>query len=149
MHKECFHFNRRTLTIGGSFTTQRVYSFTSLDSTASLHSNNNIFWVMAKSILVKLETSHTVILHPNGECSLLQQSRPPIEILPKSAVPYTLAKKFCSTGPSTRKAARTGARPKVTHYVSFYFPLCHSFDGAHRFGVFCVRSDRFQPGPVS
>ena len=146
MQQECYHFNRRTRIIGK--VSLQDWSPV-LQVRIQLHTNNNKFGFTAKSSLVKLETSHTVILHPNGECSLLQQSRPPIEILPKSAVPYTLAKKFCSTGPSTRKAARTGARPKVKHSVSFYFPNSHSFDGAHRFGVFCVRSDRFQPGPVS
>ena len=41
-----------------------VSSFTRLNSTALLHTNNNIFSFWIKSNLVKLETSHTVILPP-------------------------------------------------------------------------------------
>ena len=43
-------------TIGGSITVQLVSSFTSLDSTASLHTNNKIFSVLVKSSLVKVES---------------------------------------------------------------------------------------------
>ena len=42
--------------------------FTSLDSTASLHTNSNIFSFLVKSSLDKLETSCTVILSQNSEC---------------------------------------------------------------------------------
>ena len=40
----------------GSITVWLVSSFTSLDSTASLHTNNNIFSVLVKSSLVKVES---------------------------------------------------------------------------------------------
>ena len=45
---------------GGSITIQLVSSFTSLDSSAPLHTNNHIFSVIVKSNLVKLKTSCTV-----------------------------------------------------------------------------------------
>ena len=45
-------------------TVQPVSSFTSLDSTASLQTNNHIFPFLIKSNFVKLENSNTVILPP-------------------------------------------------------------------------------------
>ena len=48
----------------GKYQCRLVSSLTSLDSTASLHTNNRIFSFMVKSNLVKLETSRTVILPP-------------------------------------------------------------------------------------
>ena len=39
----------------------KYHCFTSLDSTTSLHTNNHI---LVKSNLVKLETSHTLVLPP-------------------------------------------------------------------------------------
>ena len=48
----------------GRITAQLVSSFTSLDSTASLHTNNNMFSSLFKSNLVKLETGNTVIILP-------------------------------------------------------------------------------------
>ena len=59
-----YWLKQRTLTIGGSFTVRQFSSFASLESTASLHSLHNIFSFLASSILVKLETSHTVIPPP-------------------------------------------------------------------------------------
>ena len=53
------HPNKRILTVGGSITVRQVSSFTSIHSTASLHTNNSY-----KSSLVKLETSCAVILPP-------------------------------------------------------------------------------------
>ena len=66
---------REHLLLGGEGITVRlVPSFTSLDSAASLHTKNNIFSSLVKSTLVKVETSHTVILYPlNGECSLVER----------------------------------------------------------------------------
>ena len=61
-HKQMLARNQRTLTVGGSITVWLVYSFTSLDSAASLHTKNHIFSSLAKSSLVKQETSCTVIL---------------------------------------------------------------------------------------
>ena len=47
-------------------------SITSLDETASLLTNNNIFSSQVKSSLVKLETSRTTEnSSPNDECSLV------------------------------------------------------------------------------
>ena len=43
-----------------------VSSLTKLDSSASLHTNNNIFSSCVKSKLVKLETRRTVILPPTA-----------------------------------------------------------------------------------
>ena len=54
---------QRTLDIGESITVRLVNWFTSLYSTASLHTNN-IFSFLIKSSLDKLETSRTVILPP-------------------------------------------------------------------------------------
>ena len=54
--------NERTRTFGGSITVQLVASFTSLDSSASLHTNTKIFFFLVCASLLKLETSHTVIL---------------------------------------------------------------------------------------
>ena len=64
--------NQRTLTIGGSSITvlQLVSSFTSLDSTASQPTYNNIFSSLVESTLVKLETKCTVSPFPYGECLL-------------------------------------------------------------------------------
>ena len=58
--------SQRRLYIGGSDTVQvwLVYSFTSTDSTASLHTNHHKFYFLVKSNHVKLETSITVILRP-------------------------------------------------------------------------------------
>ena len=53
-----------TLTVEGSITVRLVSSFTSLDSTASLHTNSNIFYILVKYRLVKLEISRIVILPP-------------------------------------------------------------------------------------
>ena len=61
-------FGQRTLTVEGSITVQLFSSFTSLDSTASLHTNNNMF-----SLLVKWELCSDP--SPNGECSLVWVSR--------------------------------------------------------------------------
>ena len=57
-------FYQTTLTIGGSITVRLVSSFTSLDSTTSLHTVSNIVSFLLKSSLVKLETSRTVTLSP-------------------------------------------------------------------------------------
>ena len=57
-------YTKEQLTVGGNITEWLVSSFTSLDSTASLHTENNIFSLLVKSSLVKLETSCTVILPP-------------------------------------------------------------------------------------
>ena len=48
----------------GRITVWLVSSFTSLDSTWSLHPNNNIFSPFVKSNIVKLETNCTVMLPP-------------------------------------------------------------------------------------
>ena len=48
----------------GRFTIRLVSSFTSLDSTASLHTNDHIFSFLVETNLVTLETSRTVILPP-------------------------------------------------------------------------------------
>ena len=48
----------------GSITVRLVSSFTNLDTTASLHPNNNIRSLVVKSSLVKLETNCTLILSP-------------------------------------------------------------------------------------
>ena len=48
----------------GSIAVWLVPSFTSMNSTASLHTNNNIFSFLVSFILVKLKTSWTVILPP-------------------------------------------------------------------------------------
>ena len=48
----------------GSITVRLVSSFTNLDTTASLHPNNNIRSLVVKSSLVKLETNCTLILPP-------------------------------------------------------------------------------------
>ena len=53
-----------THNIGGSMPVWLVSSLTSLDSTISLHTNNNIFPFLVKSSLVKPESSHAVILPP-------------------------------------------------------------------------------------
>ena len=53
-----------TVTVGGSITVRLVSSFSSLDSTASQHTKNHIFYFLVKSNLVKLETSCTVIILP-------------------------------------------------------------------------------------
>ena len=59
----------------GSFTAWLISSLTRLNSTASLHTNNNILSLLVKSDLVKMETSHTVLIPPTmRECSLLNQS---------------------------------------------------------------------------
>ena len=50
--------------VWGSITVLLVSSFTSMGSTASIHTNNNTFSFLVKSSLVKLETSRTVILFP-------------------------------------------------------------------------------------
>ena len=52
---------KRTLTVGGSITVQLVSSFTSFDSTGSLHWKN-LFSLSDKSSLVQPEASCTVIL---------------------------------------------------------------------------------------
>ena len=44
---------QRTLTIGGRITVQLVSGFTSMDLTASLHTNNNVFSFLVKSSLFK------------------------------------------------------------------------------------------------
>ena len=44
-----------------------VSSFRGMDSTALIHTNNNIFSFLVKTNLVNLKTSHT---SPNGECSI-------------------------------------------------------------------------------
>ena len=54
---------QRTLAVGGSITARIVSSFTSLDSTASLGRYSQIKKIV-KSSLVKLETSHAMILPP-------------------------------------------------------------------------------------
>ena len=56
--------NQRKLTVGGSITVHLVTSFTSLDSSASLHPNNNISSFLVKSSHDKVETSCTLIEPP-------------------------------------------------------------------------------------
>ena len=70
--KNQMQVQQRTLTVGGSITVRLVTSFTSLDSTVSLPTNNNIFYISVKSNLAKMKTSHTVILSPT--VSILQFS---------------------------------------------------------------------------
>ena len=53
---------QRTLTVEGSNTVRLVSSLTSLDTTASLCTNSNIFSFSVRYSLAKLETSCTVIL---------------------------------------------------------------------------------------
>ena len=53
---------------------QLVSSFTSLDSTASLHTTNDIFFFLVKSNLVQLETSCTVGTSSYGKCSPRQSN---------------------------------------------------------------------------
>ena len=48
-----------TLAIGGSIIEQLIYSLTGLDSTPSLHTNNNVFNYLVKSNQVNLENGHT------------------------------------------------------------------------------------------
>ena len=56
---------QRTLTVGGRITVKRVSSFTSLDSTGSLHTKTTYFLCRSSPVLLgKLETSFTVILPP-------------------------------------------------------------------------------------
>ena len=55
--------DQRTHTVGGSITVQLVSSFTSLESAATQRTKN-IFSLLVKSNLVKLETSCTVIIPP-------------------------------------------------------------------------------------
>ena len=55
---------QRTITIGGRITVWLLRSFTSMASTESLHTKNHIFSFLVKSNLVKLESSHKVILPP-------------------------------------------------------------------------------------
>ena len=64
---------KKTMTVGGSITVWLIPSFTSLDSTAPLHTNNNIFPFLVKSNLVQLETSCTVILFPTVSVPLCDQ----------------------------------------------------------------------------
>ena len=57
------YWMHRTLTVGGcGITVRLVFSLTSLDSTASLHTNKQKKSFLVKSNLVQLETSWTVIL---------------------------------------------------------------------------------------
>ena len=55
---------QRTITVGESMAVRLVSSFTSVDSTASLQSNNRIFSFLVEANLVKLETSQTLFLPP-------------------------------------------------------------------------------------
>ena len=48
---------QRTLTVKGSITVWLVSSLTRLDSTSSLHTNNNIFSLLVNSSIVKLDPS--------------------------------------------------------------------------------------------
>ena len=72
IRSKVFHFKKakkkyyqRTLSVGGSIPLgMLVPSFTSLDSTDSLHTNKNTFSFLVKSRLVKRAASHIVILPP-------------------------------------------------------------------------------------
>ena len=57
-------FEQRTLTVGGRITVRLVSSFTSSDLADSPYTKSNIFSLLVKSSLVKLETSCKVILPP-------------------------------------------------------------------------------------
>ena len=56
---------QRSLNVGGSITVWLVSNFTSLDSTASLHTNNNIFYFLSTGDQLYSDTCL------NGECSLV------------------------------------------------------------------------------
>ena len=67
-------YTQRTLTFGGRITALLASSFTNLDSTASLHTDNHIFSFLAKINLVKLETSCKTDFYPYGVCYLALKS---------------------------------------------------------------------------
>ena len=53
---------QRILNVGGSFTVRQVSSFTSMDSIASLHTNNNIFLLAVDQSETKIQISGAIHL---------------------------------------------------------------------------------------
>ena len=68
-----------------------TFSFTSMDSTSSLHTNNSIiFFLVVKSSLVKLEASHTVILPPTASVLWCVLFKTPHFLCPRTGLYFSV-----------------------------------------------------------